>query len=353
MASSKEQKAEDLYSQHAKPTLIVNAFFHTNPLPASPISEDQVELLLNIQDRFLSCVLDTAWNKKYQPSKEHRARTLRAFQRELDTVYGSSRWVMSDSFVEAVSEIMMMSSSQEESSWFSSFRLVNGGGRMACRVGPQYKDVGQSVWPSALLLLHTLTKDTFIENECAPLRCDKLRVLELGSGVGLSALLLSHPWWSNHVESLRLTDYTDVVTENIQTNIATVQGVEHPDALVVSKLDWMDPAHREQIQTVWKPHIVIAADVVYDHDVIGGLSETLRMCMMSNESVVCYVFQTLRNPVTIDMFLKSVEGFCNVEVVDVLKQEAEENPEMKSLGDDTILCGAFTITMSTLTRLMI
>lgn len=78
------------------------------------------------------------------------------------------------------------------------------------RVYPEYSLVGLAVWPSGYALAEIIA--------CQPWRFSGKRVLELGSGVGLTAICLAR-YCSPPPQCIWMTDYLDAVMDNCRHNL--------------------------------------------------------------------------------------------------------------------------------------
>ncbi|KAL6476166.1 hypothetical protein MHYP_G00146650 [Metynnis hypsauchen] len=128
-------------------------------------------------------------------------------------------------------------------------------------------------------------------------------VLELGSGAGLTGIVVC--------QACKPTKYvfSDVhqgvlqrLRNNIQHNGLTEQDVSAASACV-EELDW-ENVREEQLRRIGAD-TVIAADVVYDPDVIGCLVKLLVKllnCKTEEKPPDVYVASTIRNPRTYDSF---------------------------------------------------
>lgn len=123
----------------------------------------------------------------------------------------------------------------------------------------------------------------------------QLRVLELGAGVGLTPIFLHHmEEYRQHVSTFTATDYQDVVIDNIKFNfkengITTVEdftaakrgleGNQKPPFHRATKLDWTNHLENEGMLMENGVDVVLAADCIYDADVIPALVDTIRLAL--------------------------------------------------------------------------
>eukprot|EP01062_Namystynia_karyoxenos_P078090 TRINITY_DN7992_c0_g1_i1.p1 TRINITY_DN7992_c0_g1~~TRINITY_DN7992_c0_g1_i1.p1 ORF type:complete len:373 (+),score=76.36 TRINITY_DN7992_c0_g1_i1:68-1186(+) len=182
-------------------------------------------------------------------------------------------------------------------------------GPVALRVWPDFSQVGLALWPAGFALAEWLL--------ARPTDFAGARVVELGSGVGLTGMVLAR---SCGAASVLLTDYLTTVTANCAENLArcglptaaaaaatgddaatacgsgrgcpggaAAEGAPDEAAKAaaagtctvdVEVLDWEKVSAGDEtalsiISRSAATHL-LAADVVYDHDVIPALADTVR-----------------------------------------------------------------------------
>ncbi|CAJ1075598.1 protein-lysine N-methyltransferase EEF2KMT [Xyrichtys novacula] len=129
-------------------------------------------------------------------------------------------------------------------------------------------------------------------------------VLELGSGVGLTGITICR---SCSPSRFIFSDCHPSVLQKLRKNVE-LNGLMEQTAPVVSveELDWMAVTEEEIKQL--RADVVIAADVVYDPDVVEALvkllSKILR-CSVLHEVLIC---STIRNPKTYSSFKQQLEA---------------------------------------------
>jgi predicted nicotinamide N-methyase len=119
-------------------------------------------------------------------------------------------------------------------------------------------------------------------------------VVELGSGVGLGGILLSHA--THHQNKITFTDGNAQILAQCQENINQIMGMKNSDVndkknksiMEVKKLDWyevLDPCERDQKQQPRQGYqTVIACDCAYRLQDAQALSETLKALLAKNGS---------------------------------------------------------------------
>lgn len=252
----------------------------------------------------------------------------------------------------------------------------------------QFTNVGLSLWPAAFVLVQLLTQelkglsDIFTRHlfpgvqwprppGSPPLDvADRLRVLELGAGVGLTPVLLHKvPAYKQSVASSVLTDYQESLVENIESNLdlngvtlvgdlrtstcGRDGGKERPFH-TVAVMDWTQCQRNQELLVNWGSDLILAADCIYDMDVIPGLAKTIKLALttpsvdtfrdkvasrMSSESTsssttstshlyprqrTCVVVQTHRQNSTMKAFFDQVRTFAQVESYTLVRGSLQE-----------------------------
>ena len=124
------------------------------------------------------------------------------------------------------------------------------------------------------------------------------RVLELGSGSGISGIFTAKRWGS-HLQEIVLTDCHDEVLGNLRHNVEVNLGKD--DAVVrVEELDWESVS---ESSLPCKPDILLGADIVFDGRVIPSLVRTIHLLLSSSSSCKAHIACTVRNQDTLDLFL--------------------------------------------------
>lgn len=183
----------------------------------------------------------------------------------------------------------------------------------------QFSNVGLAVWPAAFVLVqllaqelegesHILSRFLGLPEETARLKRDgdtaassaalpapQLNILELGAGVGLTPVYLHRmASYRRCVSTFLATDYQEQIVENIrfnlrQNNIAVVEdfvaakhGLEgdvKPPYHGAILMDWTHAAENEALLMRGSVDVCLAADCIYDLEVVPALAETLRLVL--------------------------------------------------------------------------
>ncbi|KAI8459829.1 putative methyltransferase-domain-containing protein [Phakopsora pachyrhizi] len=125
-------------------------------------------------------------------------------------------------------------------------------------------------------------------------------ILELGSGTGLLGILVHQLDPSKEVH---LTDCNPLVLDRLRHNAHLNRAGEN---LKIDHLDWNTPQISNLKPKFSKPQVVLAADVIYDPDLVLALVDTI--CYFLQESFDCrsasaMVCSTVRDPETWELFL--------------------------------------------------
>lgn len=159
---------------------------------------------------------------------------------------------------------------------------------------------GLRTWTAALHLAHHVLQQP-------PLlpSYDTIDLVELGAGAGFLSILLAQLGWSVMA--------TDLEAEEGETRAAPLARLRHNVALTelkhpprVRALDWSDaslsPTDRPAVWSdlISKPRVIVAADVIYDPDLVPLLVETLAVLLAPQTFAL--IAATVRNPSTLDLF---------------------------------------------------
>lgn len=126
------------------------------------------------------------------------------------------------------------------------------------------------------------------------------RVLELGSGTGLTGLVVSQ---TCAPKQLALTDGNERVVELLRQNVAA-NGLEAD--VLVRELDWAAVVESGICAQI-VPDVILAADVVYDDSLFDPLCCALDALFRRAARDCCaYLAATLRNVETLGQFLQQL-----------------------------------------------
>ncbi|RNF27523.1 uncharacterized protein Tco025E_00260 [Trypanosoma conorhini] len=179
----------------------------------------------------------------------------------------------------------------------------------------QFANVGLALWPAAFVLVELLLAELSSPASVMLPREGDLRILELGAGVGLTPVMLhQHMCYRERVKGCVLTDYQPELIENILFNLHSYITAREPmhdsfcrteeeDAPHVAEiLDWTEhERNRERLQK-WGCNLILAADCIYDVNLIDSLVTTLHQALSSAEDAVAIVVQSHRQKETMKRF---------------------------------------------------
>ncbi|XP_026802813.3 protein-lysine N-methyltransferase EEF2KMT isoform X1 [Pangasianodon hypophthalmus] len=157
---------------------------------------------------------------------------------------------------------------------------------------------GLVTWEAALYLAEWALENTHIFTGRT--------VLELGSGAGLTGVAVCH---ACKPKKYIFTDCHQSVLQRLQNNIQH-NGLNEEDGTGVSacveELDW-EHAREEELRRIGA-ETIIAADVVYDPEIVGCLVRLLvKLLKIQKKPPEVYISSTIRNPGTYTSFKKELE----------------------------------------------
>ncbi|KPI89474.1 hypothetical protein ABL78_1438 [Leptomonas seymouri] len=140
----------------------------------------------------------------------------------------------------------------------------------------------------------------------------QLRILELGAGVGLTPVFLhTIEEYRRHVDTFLATDYQDSIIDNIKFNFKEngitpvedftaakrgLEGDQTPPFHCAAKLDWVNHLKNEGMFIENAVDVVLAADCIYDVDVIPALVDTIHLALTA-EDISSYLSHCSRSSV--------------------------------------------------------
>lgn len=132
-------------------------------------------------------------------------------------------------------------------------------------------------------------------------------VLELGSGVGLTGIVVCRS--SSPIKYI-FSDCHQTVLQRLRGNVANCLTECHSNSVsvCVEQVDWQNVSD-EQLQRI-QANTIIAADVVYDPDIISCLVRLLARllnCNFQESHPDVYIASTVRNPQTYNCFKTELE----------------------------------------------
>jgi predicted nicotinamide N-methyase len=260
---------------------------------------------------------------------------------------------------------------------------------MPTRVGPQFKNVGLSMWPSAFSLVLMLREelcgrgDLHLFSKDSPLGpCDGgVRILELGSGVGLTGCLLvalaktvreggsemenTVPHFAS-IAMTAMTDYQQEVLNNCRYNVNACDATPHSSNFVsFAQLDWTEHDTNATWLRQQQFDLILGADVTYDASANPALARTIATALKTAREpsrALCIVFSTHRNDVTAGVFAQSlaeegcvmdttsVEGHVDPRLAHIETAVLDAAAELKGTNASAKLVGPFWVEMPTLLR---
>ncbi|XP_074136557.1 protein-lysine N-methyltransferase EEF2KMT isoform X2 [Sminthopsis crassicaudata] len=283
-------------------------FLAARPLPSFPWRslEEKLknsldsELLLNILQKTVLHPLCV----KHPPSVKYT----RCFLSELIKKHEAAHTEPLDELYEALAEIL---SAEESTQGYRNYLLPSGNSISLCESTAiiSHGTTGLVTWDAGLYLA-----EWAIEN---PEAFTNRRVLELGSGAGFTGLAIckmcsptAYIFSDCHSQVLQQLK-GNILLNGFLLNPDSTAPLQPSDSTLVSpkpivmavQLDW------EQVTTkqlsVFQPDVIIAADVLYDPEIILsliGVLQKLSACQADQKPPEIYIAFTVRNPDTYQMF---------------------------------------------------
>lgn len=282
------------YLRMAISTEVVSSLQATDPQDDQPVLSS-----LESQQRFLDYVLRNPISTRFPPSPKYTSRILKLV---LDFL-GSKFEVL-----EELMEIYFDLSTAKPASdglirdlVYKSWLLARNGDKeefVTIRMASQLDTVGLTSWQAGYMLAEYIAANTerFKDKKC----------LELGSGVGLTGIVLAK---LTQTAEICLTDYTTEILSNMRTNCE----INDLPNLDVRQLDWeeFNEANSDPSGLVpFLPDIIMAADCVYDIGLIQKLCVVLRWYLSRSKSTqsTAIIATTLRNPKTFQFFMDELKA---------------------------------------------
>lgn len=161
-------------------------------------------------------------------------------------------------------------------------------------------ETGSTLWLSAQVLCeYFIAEHGHTRNNPVVPPESAQTVLELGSGIGLTALVL---------QSLNLkvtaTDTTVICEGFLRPNVMRNEIPHGENSIDVVELDWFKA--RGSIMNSQRFDYIVATDVVYESTLVPALCETIAVFATTNTAV--YIAQEVRDPALFDSF---IETMCN------------------------------------------
>lgn len=162
-------------------------------------------------------------------------------------------------------------------------------------------ETGSTLWLSSQILAEYLFATLAFRKGNRTAKC-----LELGSGIGLLALVLRDFCKFGAVVATDQAAVCPLLSLNLQLNTSS-----EDDIIRVETLDWCAPYSRsEQVQGY---HIIVMTDVIYAQSLIHGLLDTLlKDCQAKT---VIYLAQEVRVPELMNTFLDLASAHFKIQQV--------------------------------------
>ncbi|TTJ38836.1 Protein-lysine N-methyltransferase EEF2KMT [Bagarius yarrelli] len=232
--------------------------------------------------------------RKTPPALKYR----RLFLSELIKRHESTGFEPLDELYDALAEVM---GAEEETVCYKTYFLPSGQLISLEENVAMVSDgtTGLVTWEAALYLAEWAMENTHVFSGRA--------VLELGSGSGLTGVAVCY---ACKPKTYVFTDCHQSVLhrlrQNIQNNGLNQGGGGTGVSVRVEELDW-ENARDEELQRIGA-ETVIAADVVYDPEIVGCLVRLLAKLVKNPKKVPeVYISSTIRNPGTYTCFKRELE----------------------------------------------
>ncbi|XP_062874995.1 protein-lysine N-methyltransferase EEF2KMT isoform X2 [Trichomycterus rosablanca] len=232
---------------------------------------------------------------KHPPSVKYR----RLFLSELIKRHEATALEPLDELYEALSDVV---GAEEEAVCYKTYFLPSGE-PMSLEENVAMISGGTTglvTWEAGLYLAEWALENPYYFN--------KRTVLELGSGAGLTGIAICS---ACKPMKYIFSDCHQSVLQRLNNNIKHNGLTEQDDtgvSVCVEELDWKN-VKKEELQRI-EADIIVAADVVYDPDIIGclvSLLDKLLNCRTQQKSPEVYISSTVRNPETYSYFKNELE----------------------------------------------
>ncbi len=140
--------------------------------------------------------------------------------------------------------------------------------------------VGMKTWEAGFLLAELCFA-------CSPKLFAGKRILELGAGIGSTACLLSHALSEAVPESIVLTDFAEVILENLEYNVdICTNACQYMKGKIITQYcDWRSILTPEDIPENMVPaDVTLIADCTYSEDIIDHVLRTIACIITSSKS---------------------------------------------------------------------
>ncbi|CAD5208345.1 unnamed protein product [Bursaphelenchus xylophilus] len=158
---------------------------------------------------------------------------------------------------------------------------------------------GLSTWSAAYLLSNYLLQ---LQNDLQASADSnrEFRILELGAGCGLAGIAVA-----SHFPNIRLTttDCDENVLQQLKANVKNNFGEEN-FIHEVRELDWLKTSENDVINE--KFGMIIAADVIYDPELLEAFLNTVTLVLRRNSEAKAILAFKERNPDTFKLFMDTL-----------------------------------------------
>jgi predicted nicotinamide N-methyase len=279
---------------------------------------------LEVQQLVHDKVLQDTLCLKFPPSPKYTMKFLSFYISEIERKNKEVYEALYTKYLQYLSQV----DNDKKDVFYRTYRILKPGGvslpfdTVTLKMCDEWNAVGLIPWTAGFVLAEFVVSNSelFSEKVC----------LELGSGVGLTGIVALKTTRLRHII---LSDSDDKVLQNLTENLI-INGID-PSAssrVSVCRLDWSE-CHTRNFSLLLYPHIVLAADVIYDPDVSNDFIKCLISVMRrepNNGNCCAYVATTLRNPSTFDQFRNSltIAGLRHTDIT----QSARINPLFRSIS---------------------
>ncbi|CEM27427.1 unnamed protein product [Vitrella brassicaformis CCMP3155] len=253
-----------------------------------------------IQDWFCSEVVNGAIATRRPPSVAYTSRLMKLLVQDIELQQREP----SDALLETTCTRMEQYSaaSKEKPPCFVTYILPEGE-PVSCRIYQEKNEVGLRLWEAAFYLAEYFW--TFAD------LLDGRRCVELGSGVGLAAIMILRKC---RLGTFVLTDYLPSILANLRFNLEengialSGSASEEPASVSVELLDLeKNPGVKLGELLARGIDTVVASDVLYDPDLVKGVVHALSVLLPPPKATashvpVAYIAATRRNDQTMDIF---------------------------------------------------
>ena len=247
------------------------------------------------QAAFVSTVLNDSYIQKYPPTHKYLWHFCKAYVKSVE-MQGMG---VEDSLIEACLSFQPRDATEELSGSVRtleySYKTYTINGTYPVKVWPEFSQVGLALWPAGFAIADWVIAH---KEDLA-----NASIVELGSGAGLTGIVAADV--CANTKRVVMTDYLQTVNENAEENIR-LAGFE--DRVDVDLLDWEAVQRSEgpvlDLIESYDTTCLLAADVVYDREVIPALSDTFSAFLRTSPKLEHIVFAvTHRNEATFQHLL--------------------------------------------------